>query len=176
MKFSFFFKKKKNFNFKANALNYRTDAIAPVAGGSAVGSGVNTALYTASTSNTALKTVTTTTVRRGTTATKTYTTTAASTTATLAVGEWTDWTKFKANGVNLGGWLELEKVFNQYWWDQYAPNADDEWTFCKTLGPRCASVMEHHYASYITTQDIDKIAKVGESLPATIHPIEDHGH
>lgn len=101
-------------------------------------------------------------VHHGTTATKTYTVTAASTTATLAAGEWTDWTKFKANGVNLGGWLELEKVFNQYWWDQYAPDADDEWNFCKSLGSRCASVMEHHYASYITTQDIDKMAKTGK--------------
>ncbi|KAF3389230.1 putative glucan 1,3-beta-glucosidase A [Penicillium rolfsii] len=141
-----------------------TDAIAPVAGGSAVGSGVNTALYTASTSNTVIRTVTKTTVHHGTTATKTYTVTAASTTATVAAGEWTDWTKFKANGVNLGGWLELEKVFNQYWWDQYAPDADDEWNFCKSLGARCASVMEHHYASYITTQDIDKLAKTGVNI------------
>lgn len=87
--------------------------------------------------NTAVRTVTRTIVHQGTTSTKTHTTIAASTTATLAVGEWTDWTKFKANVVNLGGWLELEEVFNQYWWNQYTPlPMMSEWTFCKTLGSR----------------------------------------
>jgi hypothetical protein len=71
----------------------------------------------------------------------------------------------------LGGWLELEKVFNQYWRDQYAPDADDEWNFCKSLGSRCASVTEHHYASYITTQDIDKMAKTDESFFECYRPL-----
>ncbi|RAH80604.1 glycoside hydrolase, partial [Aspergillus japonicus CBS 114.51] len=73
----------------------------------------------------------------------------------------TDWTKFKANGVNLGGWLEQEQVFDQVWWDSYAPNATDEWTFCKTLGSQCGPVLEERYATYITTDDIDRVAAVG---------------
>ncbi|KAJ5125254.1 hypothetical protein N7448_004582 [Penicillium atrosanguineum] len=134
-----------------------------VAGGSAVGSGINTNLYTASTSNTAVRTMTSTAYHHGSSTVKTYTTTATSaiSTATLAAGEYTDWTSFKANGVNLGGWLEQEEVFDQYWWDQYAPNATDEWTFCETLGDQCGPVLEQRYASYITTDDIDKVAAVG---------------
>ncbi|RDW64411.1 putative exo-beta-1,3-glucanase (GH5-family) member of the ScExg1-family [Aspergillus mulundensis] len=95
-----------------------------VAGGSAVGTGVNTDLYTIK---------------------PTY----------------TSGRPFKANGVNLGGWLEQEKVFNQYWWDQYAPDAEDEWTFCETLGSNCGPVLEERYASFVTTADIDRLAAVG---------------
>ncbi|KAJ5768896.1 hypothetical protein N7520_003455 [Penicillium odoratum] len=135
--------------------------IAPVAGGSAVGSGFNTAWNTKPVSQTAVRTITRTATYHGSTTTKTYTTVVASTTATIAAGQYTNWTTYKANGVNLGGWLEMEKVFNQYWWDQYAPNADDEWTFCKTLGVQCGPVLEEHYATYVTTADIDKMASVG---------------
>lgn len=107
--------------------------------------------------------MTSTAYHHGSSTVKTYTTTVASatSTATLAAGEYTDWTTFKANGVNLGGWLEQEEVFDQYWWDQYAPNATDEWTFCETLGDQCGPVLEQRYASYITTDDIDKVAAVG---------------
>ena len=121
-------------------------------------------MFTASTSNTAVRTVTTTSYGSGISATKTYTTTVASATATQAAGEWTNWKKYKANGVNLGGWLEQEEVFNQYWWGQYAPNATDEWTFCETLGARCGPVLEERYATFITTDDIDKVAAVGKCL------------
>ncbi|KAK3059764.1 hypothetical protein LTS18_010104, partial [Coniosporium uncinatum] len=44
-------------------------------------------------------------------------------------GNFVDWRTFKANGVNLGGWLEKEKTHDPIWWDQYAPDAPDEWTF-----------------------------------------------
>jgi hypothetical protein len=107
--------------------------------------------------------VTSTAYRHGSSTVKIYTTTSTSaiSTATLAAGDYTDWTSFKANGVNLGGWLEQEKVFDQYWWDQYAPNATDEWTFCEALGDQCGPVLEQRYASYISTDDIDKVAAVG---------------
>jgi hypothetical protein len=49
-------------------------------------------------------------------------------------GDFTNWTTFKANGVNLGGWLEQEQVFDQTWWNSHAPDAADEWSFCETLG------------------------------------------
>lgn len=114
-------------------------------------------------SQTAVRTIVRTATHHGTTTTKTYTTTVASTTATIAAGQYTNWTTYKANGVNLGGWLEQEQVFNQYWWDQHAPEADDEWTFCETLGSQCGPVLEERYATFVTTADIDKMAAVGMS-------------
>jgi len=57
-----------------------------------------------------------------------------------------DWKTYKANGANLGGWLEKEQVHDPIWWNQYAPNAADEWTFCQTLGSRCGPVLEARYA------------------------------
>ncbi|KAL4862316.1 hypothetical protein BDV12DRAFT_46201 [Aspergillus spectabilis] len=136
---------------------------APVAGGSAVGTGINTDLYTVRPTTKSAHTVTTTIYGHGSSTIKTYTATASSSIATPAVhaGEWTDWTKFKANGVNLGGWLEQERVFNQYWWDQHAPDAEDEWTFCETLGAQCGPVLEERYSTFVTTADIDKLANVG---------------
>lgn len=141
-----------------------TTTLGPVAGGSAVGSGINTNLYSASTSNSAVRTVTSTGYIRGNKVTKTYTSTAVSATSTQKPGEYTDWTSFKANGVNLGGWLEQEEVFDQDWWNQHAPNATDEWTFCETLGDECGPVLEERYATFITTDDIDKVAAVGKLL------------
>ncbi|KAL2817853.1 glycoside hydrolase superfamily [Aspergillus granulosus] len=143
-----------------------TTDVAPVAGGSAVGTGINTDLYTVKPTHTTTKpvaTITTTLIGQSSSVIKTYTTPIASPTpsATLRAGDFTDWTTYKANGVNLGGWLELEKVFNQYWWDQYAPDAEDEWTFCETLGDGCGVVLEEHYTTYVTTADIDKLAKTG---------------
>ncbi|KAL4899080.1 glycoside hydrolase superfamily [Aspergillus multicolor] len=136
----------------------------PVAGGSAVGTGVNTDLYTIKPTYTSGRPVTSTLYGSGTPTTYTYTpakTPTSTPSSTPITGEFTDWTKFKANGVNLGGWLEQEKVFNQYWWDQYAPDAEDEWTFCETLGSDCGPVLEERYASFVTTADIDRLAAVG---------------
>ncbi|KAL4883006.1 glycoside hydrolase superfamily [Aspergillus karnatakaensis] len=135
---------------------------APVAGGSAVGTGINTDLYSVRPTTKPAHTVTTTIYGHGTSTVKTYTATASAIpTPTVHAGEWTDWTKFKANGVNLGGWLEQERVFNQYWWDQYAPDAEDEWTFCEMLGDRCGPVLEERYETFVTTADIDELASVG---------------
>ena len=58
-----------------------------------------------------------------------------------------DWTAYKANGVNLGAWLEQEHDYDPIWWDTYAPNAADEWTWCETLGAQCGPLMEKRYAS-----------------------------
>lgn len=40
----------------------------------------------------------------------------------------------------------------------------DEWTWCKNLGTQCGPVLEEHYASYITTGFIDKLASVGTTV------------
>lgn len=72
-----------------------------------------------------------------------------------------NWTTFKANGVNLGAWLEQEQVLDPGFWNTYAPNATDEWTFCQTLGSQCGPVLEQRYATFINTTTIDKLASVG---------------
>ncbi|KAK4703865.1 hypothetical protein P7C70_g2346, partial [Phenoliferia sp. Uapishka_3] len=69
------------------------------------------------------------------------------------------WKTFKANGVNLGSWMEIEVT--------YAPGVigdgyDDEWTWCEAVGHAvCGPILEKHYASYVTKADIDKIAQYG---------------
>ncbi|RGP66750.1 glucan 1,3-beta-glucosidase a [Fusarium sporotrichioides] len=72
-----------------------------------------------------------------------------------------DWKTFKANGVNLGGWLHQEAVIDPKWWNQYAPGTPDEWDFCAQLGSRCGPVLEQRYNSYITTKDVDVLAAAG---------------
>ena len=72
-----------------------------------------------------------------------------------------DWKTYKANGANLGGWLEKEQVHDPIWWNQYAPNAPDEWTFCQTLGSRCGPFLEARYASFLNTSTIGRLGAVG---------------
>jgi len=76
-------------------------------------------------------------------------------------GNFINWKTYKANGVNLGGWLEKEKTHDPQWWDTYAPDAPDEWTFCETLGSQCGPVLEARYASFLNTSTIDQLASVG---------------
>lgn len=72
-----------------------------------------------------------------------------------------DWKTYKSNGVNLGAWLEQEKDYDIGFWNTGAPDAPDEWTWCKTLGTKCGPLLEKRYASWVTTQDIDKLAATG---------------
>ncbi|KAL8280465.1 hypothetical protein RQP46_007113 [Phenoliferia psychrophenolica] len=69
------------------------------------------------------------------------------------------WKTYKANGVNLGAWLELEKSYA----GGVIPDAYvDEWTYCEAVGKAvCSVVLEEHYATYVTTADIDKLARYG---------------
>lgn len=80
-----------------------------------------------------------------------------------AKGDFTNWNTFKANGVNLGGWFEVETSNNPEFFEQWGPDAPDEWTLCGNLGPiKCAIAFEQRYATFVTTADIDKLAAVGE--------------
>jgi glucan 1,3-beta-glucosidase len=73
-----------------------------------------------------------------------------------------DWKTFKANGANLGGWLEKEQTHDPVWWSQVGGDgAPDEWTLCQNLGSKCASVFEERYASFLNTSTIDQLATVG---------------
>lgn len=77
-------------------------------------------------------------------------------------GRYIDWKAFKANGANLGGWLEKEKTHDPIWWSEVGgDDAPDEWTLCQNLGSKCASVFEARYASFLNTTTIDQLASVG---------------
>ncbi|KAI5244682.1 glycoside hydrolase [Aureobasidium subglaciale] len=82
---------------------------------------------------------------------------------TNSTATYIDWRTFKANGVNLGGWLEQEQSMDQAWWFRHS-NASDEWNFCKGLGYHCGPVLEERYATFITKADVDKFASVGVNL------------
>ena len=72
------------------------------------------------------------------------------------------WSSWKARGVNLGNWLLLEKWMYPSWFEANAPNARDEWTFCQSLGKaRCTSVLQQHWASFITLDDIAELNNMG---------------
>ncbi|KAH9905490.1 glycoside hydrolase superfamily [Xylariomycetidae sp. FL2044] len=79
-------------------------------------------------------------------------------------GEFVNWKTFKANGANLGGWLEKEKSHDPVWWDglgDAAAATSDEWDLCAALGDQCGPILEDRYASYINTSTIDQLGSVG---------------
>ncbi|KAF1818090.1 glycoside hydrolase family 5 protein [Dissoconium aciculare CBS 342.82] len=63
-------------------------------------------------------------------------------------------------GVNLGSWLVTEPwmVSTLY----ASTNAPDEWTLCNTLGKKqCLSVLQNHWATFITRDDMVQIKNAG---------------
>ncbi|HEY1074492.1 MAG TPA: glycoside hydrolase family 5 protein [Patescibacteria group bacterium] len=62
-------------------------------------------------------------------------------------------------GVNLGGWLVLEKWITPSLFSGYT--AEDEWSFCRELGNRAFEVVDRHRQSYITRDDFAWIAERG---------------
>lgn len=81
--------------------------------------------------------------------------------ATATCAQYLDWSTYKANGVNLGGWLCQESTIDTTWWAQYSRGAEDEWGLCVNQGAQCSPVLERRYATYITPADIDKLAGAG---------------
>lgn len=90
-------------------------------------------------------------------------TASATTIATHVAGDFLNWTTFKANGANLGGWLEKEQTHDPIWWASVAnlTETPDEWTLCETLGDSCGSIFEARYESFLNTSTIDQLATVG---------------
>lgn len=73
-----------------------------------------------------------------------------------------NWRTFKANGANLGGWLEKERTHDPIWWSEVGgDDAPDEWTLCQVLGDKCGPILEARYASFLNTTTIDQLAAVG---------------
>ncbi|OZJ06420.1 hypothetical protein BZG36_00517 [Bifiguratus adelaidae] len=74
------------------------------------------------------------------------------------------WGRDKVRGVNLGGWLVLEKWITPTLFQQYAPKAKDEWTFCQQLGPRALQALQGHWNTWVTEQDIARLSSMGLNM------------
>jgi glucan 1,3-beta-glucosidase len=65
-------------------------------------------------------------------------------------------------GVNLGGWLALEPWITPSIFDAAGDSAVDEYTLCQTLGhDQATSVVNNHYATFITYDDFAAIQAAG---------------
>src|SRR4051794_9924661 len=65
-------------------------------------------------------------------------------------------------GVNLGGWLILEKWMVPSMFQGLPDTVVDEWTFCKYLGKtEATSRLTKHWGSYITEKDIVALKNAG---------------
>lgn len=68
------------------------------------------------------------------------------------------WTT-KAWGANLGNWLVLERWMNPSFFEQNAPNAQDEWTFCQTAS-NPAKLLQDHWNSWVTEDDFKQMQAI----------------
>lgn len=65
----------------------------------------------------------------------------------------------KLRGVNLGGWLVLEKWMTPSVFEGL--NAVDETTYCVELGALAVSRLKHHWQTFITQEDFAWLASIG---------------
>ena len=67
----------------------------------------------------------------------------------ISGGNFINWKTYKANGANLGSWLEKERSHDPDFFLKNAPAAGDEWTVCQTLGDKCGAAFEESYATFL---------------------------
>jgi glucan 1,3-beta-glucosidase len=67
--------------------------------------------------------------------------------------------KKKLRGVNLGGWLLLEKWMTPSLFEGL--QASDETSFCVELGARAETVLKNHWQTFITQDDFAWLAQIG---------------
>lgn len=65
----------------------------------------------------------------------------------------------KFRGVNLGGWLVLEKWLTPSLFQNLS--ATDEYSYCVELGDKAQQILEKHWQTFITTEDFSRIKKSG---------------
>ncbi|MGL4337406.1 MAG: glycoside hydrolase family 5 protein, partial [Turicibacter sp.] len=65
----------------------------------------------------------------------------------------------KVRGVNLGGWLVLERWMTPSLFEGY--KAEDETNFMIELGDKAESLMKNHYDTWITEEDFKWIKEIG---------------
>lgn len=84
--------------------------------------------------------------------------------ADLPKWDWLSPTK-KAFGVNLGGWLMLERWMYEDWMVEVGgPNAWDEYRMSQQLGDRMVDVLNAHMDTWITEPDLDRIQSFGMNM------------
>ncbi|AEO64096.1 glycoside hydrolase family 5 protein [Thermothielavioides terrestris NRRL 8126] len=75
---------------------------------------------------------------------------------------WGDYAKRPARGVNVGGWLSIEPFITPSLFNYDSRlGIVDEYTLCKYLGSRCESVLEQHYATFVTEDTFRQIRDAG---------------
>jgi len=67
--------------------------------------------------------------------------------------------KNKVRGVNLGGWLVLEKWMTPSLFEGLS--ATDETTWCAELGEQAEARLQQHWRSFITRADFEWLAEIG---------------
>lgn len=68
----------------------------------------------------------------------------------------------KMIGLNLGNWLILERWMREDWFVEKAgPNAWDEWSFTLAQGANASAVLEEHWSTWVTEDDIEKVYEAG---------------
>ena len=65
----------------------------------------------------------------------------------------------KLRGVNLGGWLVLEKWMTPSLFAGL--NAEDETSYCVELGAKAIPALHEHWQSFITREDFAWLAGIG---------------
>lgn len=76
--------------------------------------------------------------------------------------KWGSYKSSPARGVNLGGWLAMEPFITPSLFNYDSDKGIiDEWSLCQELGPRASSVLEEHYASFVTENTFKDIAEAG---------------
>lgn len=65
----------------------------------------------------------------------------------------------KAWGANLGNWLVLERWMDPSIFTKYAPDAQDEWSFCKQAA-NPTKALQDHWNSWVTEDDFKRLQEI----------------
>ncbi|KZT57888.1 glycoside hydrolase family 5 protein [Calocera cornea HHB12733] len=81
--------------------------------------------------------------------------------APLPKWNWTDSSQ-KMIGISLGNYLVLERWMTEDWFvGASSPDAYDEWTFSNITGSRAAGLLQAHWDSWVTEDDIERVYQAG---------------
>ncbi|KAF2398769.1 glycoside hydrolase [Trichodelitschia bisporula] len=75
-----------------------------------------------------------------------------------------DYGSMPVRGMNIGGWLALEPFITPSFFSKFSTRDGviDEWTLCSKMGQtKSASMLDQHYATFITKQDFANIRAAG---------------
>lgn len=76
-----------------------------------------------------------------------------------------DWTKDKVYGTNLGGLFLLERWMYEDWMvEKGGEDAWDEYTMSKNVGDGMYDILNEHFDSWFTEDDMDTLADAGVNM------------